>query len=138
MSLIRSESVVALDEIIVAARTCIAHHRQCANHVDDPSNAEHLRRFADRLERQSEKLADHIRATDDFPHAPADESLLVDEAAMRLKLSLTEDKAAALGEMTRSWRDALARAIDLHAPKVKGTAADDVRTLRAMLDAAER
>ncbi|MDF1719653.1 MAG: hypothetical protein P1U65_03170 [Minwuia sp.] len=116
MDLIRNDAVVALNEIIVAARTLTARLRLAA----DIGNDDDLTRQAAEIERIARQLGTIVRAEDpeEFPAAPSDEFLIMDAAAIRVRLTV----AGALEELRREWYANLAEALHTHASAVPDAA----------------
>ena len=119
MDLIRNDAQVALNEIVAASRRLAARLRQVGEITGDDAFAGP----ADRVDRLAEDLAERQRAEDEdeIPSAPSDEAMLVDAAAMRVRLAMADDGA----ELRREWYRDLALVLDQHA----GNLPDDARAM---------
>jgi len=128
MDLIRNDAQVALNEIVAASRRLAARLRLAS----EISDATILDESARKVERLAEEIAEQLRAedADEIPAAPSDEALLVDAAAMRVRLAMVDDLADLRGE----WYRDLSVVLEEHAGNVPGTAAPLIDALREMID----
>ncbi|MDF1736824.1 MAG: hypothetical protein P1U37_16150 [Minwuia sp.] len=119
MDLIRNDAQVALNEIVAASRRLAARLRLAS----EISDSDLFSDPADEVDRLAEELAERQRAEDEdeIPAAPSDEALLVDAAAMRVRLAVADNLAAVRGE----WYRDLTLALDQH----QGNLPDDARPL---------
>lgn len=121
MELIRSDEVVALNEAIVAARDGAARLRAAAEDVET-DRAAHFTAEADRLEARAEVLADAVRARDDLPDSPADETVLIEQAITRLQ-ALFSDHDAVLNEVASRVDETLRETVERCRPQIADEAA---------------
>ncbi|PJK29829.1 hypothetical protein [Minwuia thermotolerans] len=112
MELIRSDEVVAINEVIVEARDGVARLRAAADGLDT-DRARRVLAEADRIDALAENLADVVRSKDDFPHAPHDETVMIEQAIARLQALFVDDGEEVLkevaGRVDENLRDTVAR-----------------------------
>lgn len=131
MGLIRNDAVVALNGIIVAARTLAARLRLAADVAGGQGSGDALTRQATDLDHIARQLAEMVQADDpeDFPATPSDEFLMMDATAIRVRLTVTE----AVDDLRREWYRDLAESLRQHAPDAPDDAHPLIRTLQEML-----
>ncbi len=119
MDLIRNDAQVALNEIVAASRRLAARLRLAS----EISDSDLFSDPADDVDRLAEELAERQRAEDEdeIPAAPSDEALLVDAAAMRVRLAIADSLADVRGE----WYRDLSLVLEEHA----GNLPEDARPL---------
>lgn len=122
MGLIRSDEVVALNDVIVAARDGAARLRAAIEDVEG-EKAARLAAEADRLDARAETLADIVRAQDDLPHAPHDETLLIEQFITRLQTLFSDEEAV---------MDEVASHVDRNLQQVLAEARGQVRNPAAL------
>ncbi len=100
MDLIRNDAQVALNEIVAASRRLAARLRHASEIIDSDVFSDP----ADEVDRLAEELAERQRAEDEdeIPSAPSDEALLVDAAAMRVRLAIVDNLADVRDEWYRT------------------------------------
>ena len=124
MELLRDNQVVAINDVLVATYDLIEVLRASADEAreaEDVDNAvgDEFGAKADELGEKSRQLGQIVRRLGDSPASASDERLIFDQAALRLKSSLSSDTAATLREAVRQAERDLGLAIDEALPDIK-------------------
>lgn len=110
MSILRSEVVVALNDVIMACREAAIHHETAA----DACSVEKLQRALEALSRDRraafDELSEKVNDLGDAPNAPAHEKELLDSAVTRVKAALSTDEIIALLDGCESKESRIAEA----------------------------
>ncbi len=110
MSLLRSEYLVALNDLIVACRDAAACHLRAARLIEDRALADELTALGKDREAIAEQLAAAMLTKDDIPNAPDSEKVLLDAVATRLKSALSRDDTLQLLHDSEVREDAVTEA----------------------------
>ncbi len=113
MSLLRSDSLVALNDLLVACREAASCHRTAADTCPDPDIAKDLAALAQDREDMAENLAETLIAMDDIPNAPNEEKELIEATLTRVKSLLGESEILQLLEDCRTKEQRVAEAADV-------------------------
>lgn len=96
MGLLRDDSLVALNDLLIACREAADCHRTAAKASHDPDLAQELTALARDRDAMAEVLREAIVAQDDIPGAPNQEKELIEAALTRVKSVLSEDETVQL------------------------------------------
>jgi len=98
MSMLRSEIVIALNDVVVACREAASQHQTAAAACGD----EALRAALEELSRDRsaaiDEISQKVQDLGDVPNAPPHEKELFETAVTRVKAALSDDELAALLE----------------------------------------
>lgn len=98
MNILRDEQVVAIDDVVVGLRTEAAHLNAVADQTEGSDAASRAKELADSRGRLAEELASIIVELGDVAHAPADEAVLLDQAAIAFKSAISSESEAFVSE----------------------------------------
>jgi len=96
MSILRSESIVALNDVIIACREAATQHWTSAEIADNRELEDALRQLSRDRGAAFEDLAREVVDSGDVPNAPAHEKELLSSAVTHVKAALSEDEVARL------------------------------------------
>lgn len=103
MSILRSDFLVSLNDLIVACREAAIQHWTAADICGDKGLEQEFRRLSQDRNAAFEELASKVTDLGDVPNAPAHEKELLSSVATRVKAALSED------EMSRLFDDCQAK-----------------------------
>lgn len=96
MSILRSDFLVSLNDLIVACREAATQHWTAADVCGDEDLEQAFRRLSRDRNAAYEELAGKVADLGDVPNAPAHEKELLSSVVTRVKAALSEDEVSRL------------------------------------------
>lgn len=107
MSLLRSNEVVALDQVTEACQKVADHSEGFAQAAESTRAAELFTELASRYQKFVARLDDQVKQLDDLPTRPDPDREAIEQAIARLQATLGEDRDRILLERTTAHLDAV-------------------------------